>query len=109
MVAVAHTAQTQWALLSSAFRLLKTGGHVLYATCALSFQENDGTVKKLLKKFENAHLVPVKIPQKFFSCVLPVREKWEQTECGFHILPDAHEGAGPLYFSLIQKADPPLT
>lgn len=106
---IKHTAQTQWALLSSAFRLLKTGGHVLYATCALSFQENDGTVKKLLKKFENAHLVPVKIPQKFFSCVLPVREKWEQTECGFHILPDEHEGAGPLYFSLIQKADPPLT
>lgn len=106
---IKHTAQTQWALLSSAFRLLKTGGHVLYATCALSVQENDGTVKKLLGKFENAHLVPVNIPQKFFSCVLPVREKWKQTECGFHILPDAHEGAGPLYFSLIQKADPPLT
>ena len=106
---IKHTAQTQWALLSSAFRLLKTGGHVLYATCALSVQENDGTVKKLLGKFENAHLVSVTIPQKFFSCTLPVREKWEQTECGFHILPDAHEGAGPLYFSLIQKADRPLT
>ena len=106
---IKHTAHTQWALLSSAFRLLKTGGHVLYATCALSVQENDGTVKKLLGKFENAHLVPVNIPQKFFSCVLPACGKREKTECGFHILPDAHEGAGPLYFSLIQKADPPLT
>lgn len=98
---IKHLAHKQWALLSSAFRLLKPNGFILYATCALSEQENDGTVKKLLKKNTGAHLVPLKPDEcrfegsKLCGC--------EKTECGFHVLPDAQNGAGPLYFSLVQK------
>ena len=46
-------AQRQWALLSAAFLLLKQGGFLVYATCALADAENDGVVQKLLKKYGN--------------------------------------------------------
>ena len=39
----------QWALLSSAYRLLEVGGILLYSTCALCPQENDEIIKKLQK------------------------------------------------------------
>jgi len=111
----------QWALLSSAWRILKKGSCLVYATCALNHNENDGVVMRLKKKFPDAHflspeeigevfernlekLLPaVKLPdcgfslQDVFSCA-------ERTELGFHILPDTAFGCGPLYFSCIRKA-----
>ena len=97
---IRHLAQTQWALLSSAFRLLKSGGCLLYATCALSPAENDEVVQKLLKKFQNARGVSIEVPLLFGSYRLPDAEP---SVFGMHILPDTAEGAGPLYFSLINK------
>ena len=47
----------QHALISSAVRMLKTGGYLLYATCALATDENDGTISKLLKKNKEVHPV----------------------------------------------------
>ena len=109
----------QWALASCAFRLLKSGGFLLYCTCALLTGENDAQVARLLEKFptalvvprdevggifcQNAHLSRAKITcteglslDSLFDCA-------EQTRFGFHILPDTAFGAGPIYFSLIQK------
>ena len=104
----------QWALLSSAFRLLRKGGYLLYSTCALCPQENDEMLERLIKKFNKkgesiafkfinpdpkADLQQIKAfatPQ----ITLPVLEK---TKYGFQILPDKANGAGPIYFSLIKK------
>ncbi|MGN0729154.1 RsmB/NOP family class I SAM-dependent RNA methyltransferase [Treponema sp.] len=109
----------QWALLSCAFRLLEKGGYLLYATCALCPQENDMALFKLKKKFQDARLVPadevrdiflanVKAEKAEIAC--PAGHSLEEffslaekTEVGFHLLPDKAMGAGPLYFSLIQK------
>lgn len=98
-------AVSQWALLSSAYRMLKPQGYILYSTCALSSVENDQIVYKLIKKFKDVVIVKElkEINSKacsFFKGTLP---KYEHTEYGFHILPDLAEGAGPLYFCLIQK------
>lgn len=97
----------QWALLSSAFRLLREGGFLVYSTCALNKSENDDVVSRVFKKFDNAELVdfePLEALQEkispFCDAKLPEAEK---TEKGFHVMPDLHEGAGPLYFSLIRK------
>lgn len=99
----------QWALLSSAFRLLAPGGFLLYSTCALSPAENDGVVERLFKKFDNARCVFAELDtlpdvcqkiEPFSDARLPPAEK---TEYGFHVLPDTCAGAGPLYFSLITK------
>ncbi|WP_428768595.1 RsmB/NOP family class I SAM-dependent RNA methyltransferase [Treponema sp. HNW] len=97
---IKHLAHTQWALLSSAFRLLKSGGYLLYATCALSPAENDEVVQKLFKKFQNARGVSMEAPELFGSYRLP---RAEASAFGMHILPDTAEGAGPMYFSLINK------
>lgn len=96
---------SQWALLSSAYRMLKADGYLLYATCALSPEENDNVVFRLNKKFKDALIIKElnQINSKalsFFDGNIP---KYESTEYGFHVLPDYSDGAGPLYFSLIKK------
>lgn len=93
----------QWSLISSAWRMLKNGGFLLYATCALAEAENDGAIEKLLKRFPEAS---VREPRaladisRFSRADLPA---CEMTRLGARILPDAAGGAGPLFFSLIQK------
>ena len=98
-------AMAQWALLSSAYRMLNPDGYLLYATCALSPEENDKVVARLKSKFPDVEFVqdlppvPAKVSQ-FCQAVLP---EPETTEYGFHVLPDTAGGTGPLYFSLIHK------
>lgn len=99
---IKHLALSQWALLSSAFRLLKIEGMLLYATCALSPSENDDVIKKILKKFPNAHLIDIDISSAKTDCPYPL-PNCEKTENGFQVLPDTQDGAGPLFFSLIKK------
>lgn len=93
----------QWALLSSAYRLLRSNGYLLYATCALSPVENDLVVAKLAKKFSDVEYIkdlPDCNSYSFWGKDFPLPES---TEFGFHVLPDICLGAGPLYFSLIHK------
>ena len=104
---------TQWSLLSSAFLSLKEEGFILYSTCALAQEENDGVVKKLLKKYAKSDFEEYKISIEqinFEDCIknLPPCVKIpeliiEKTEFGYQILPDKNRGAGPIYFSLIKK------
>jgi len=93
----------QWALLSSAWRMLVPGGYLLYSTCALAHVENDGVISRLLKKFDDACVEEGEISssvENFCSASLPETEK---TEYGQIVLPDSQKGAGPLYFSLLRK------
>lgn len=100
----------QWALLSSAFRLLTSGGFLLYSTCALAPQENDDMIERLFKKF-NKEKSTFELVQPapdageikdFCNISLPA---WEKTKYGYQILPDAAGGAGPIYFCLIRKTN----
>ena len=109
----------QWALLSSAWRLLKKDGCMVYATCALSPQENDAVIEKLLKKFDDVEVQDFAFVSSVFAENLKdtkasftsesgirleeVFSKAEHTQFGFHILPDAALGAGPLFFCLLHK------
>ncbi len=105
---------TQWALLSSAFLSLKDEGYILYSTCALANEENDGVIKKLLKKYAKSNFSDfnITIEQIDFENSLknlPAFVKIpdliiEKTEYGYQILPDKNMGAGPIYFSLIKKS-----
>ena len=98
----------QWSLLSSAYRLLKAGGIMVYSTCALCPAENDEMIEKLYKKFNKAGdaftlLEPQINPDEisdFCNIQLP---SFEKTKYGFQILPDVQKGAGPIYFTVIQK------
>lgn len=107
----------QWALLSSAYRMLVPGGYLLYSTCALSPAENDEVVSRLFKKFDDVNAVfeqmtelPALLQETadkisgFTGGMLPAQLPGaEKTKYGFHVLPDKQNGAGPLYFALIQK------
>jgi len=83
----------QWSLLSSAFLLLAPGGSLVYATCALSPEENDGPMRRLFDKY-CADAEPDELPDS---------EGAERTEFGIHYLPDRTAGAGPLYVARVRK------
>jgi len=96
----------QWALLSSAFRLLVPDGILLYSTCALCPQENDGIIERLFKKFPDSFTLLEPSPDtsiigRFGSFAFP---DFEKTQYGYMILPDTQNGAGPIYFSIVKKA-----
>lgn len=97
---VKTVANEEWALLSCAFRLLRPEGYLLYSTCALAREENDGMIERLLKKFKGqVEVVDFKPePVEGHEELVP-----EKTDHGFHVLPDTAKGAGPIYFCLIKK------
>jgi 16S rRNA (cytosine1407-C5)-methyltransferase len=86
-------AKRQWALLSSAFLLLRGGGSLVYATCALSPEENDAVVSRLLEKYGDQVLLEG-----------PGFSEGEPTQHGRLILPDRSRGMGPMYVARIRKA-----
>ena len=82
----------QWSLLSAAFLLLKPGGSLVYATCAITPEENDGPVSRLLEKY----LSDVEIDEPDFP-------EGEKTQYGWIIFPDVSEGMGPMYVARFRK------
>ena len=96
---IRNLAARQWALLSGAFLVLKEGGYIVYSTCALSPQENDGVVERLLKKYPGALVCdPLETLQG-----ASINSTSEKTAYGRHVLPDTSALSGPLYYALIQK------
>lgn len=85
-------AKRQWALLSAAFLLLRPGGSLVYATCAVSPDENDGVVSRLREKYGDAA-----IPDA------PDFSEGEETPHGRLILPDQAGGMGPMYVARFRK------
>ncbi|MDR2245616.1 MAG: 16S rRNA methyltransferase [Treponema sp.] len=85
-------AKRQWALLSAAFLLLRPGGSLVYVTCALSPDENDGVVSRLREKYRDA-----------VSPDAPDFPEGEETLYGRLLLPDQADGMGPMYVARFRK------
>jgi len=89
----------QWALLSGAWLVLAPDGYLVYATCALSPEENDGVVRKLVKKYPDVSIIfPEADSHPDLAHHVP-----EKTDFGTMIMPDSSSGSGPLYFALVKK------
>ncbi|EKD27526.1 MAG: hypothetical protein ACD_79C00682G0006 [uncultured bacterium] len=84
-------AQRQYAMLSSAIRILKKEGLLVYSTCSISPFENDDNIFKLKKK--NSQNIEI-IKRNF--------DIGEPTELGWCIMPDKFS-CGPIYFAIIRK------
>ncbi len=95
---IRNLAQRQWALLSAAWLVLAPGGILVYATCALSPEENDGVVSRLMKKYGDEA-----VPAEYRSSGRYPELRPERTEFGVHILPDTSGGAGPMYMAILAK------
>ena len=105
----------QWALLSSAYRLLRPQGILLYSTCALCPEENDGMIERLYKKFNKSgeafELLEAKPDLNQVLTFAPklVLPGFEKNQYGYMIMPDKEKGAGPIYFSIIFKKSSIIT
>ncbi|NJE42825.1 RsmB/NOP family class I SAM-dependent RNA methyltransferase [Thermococcus sp. GR6] len=54
--------QLQKELIESAWKILKPGGRLLYSTCSMLPEENEGVVEWFLKRHEDAELIPLNGP-----------------------------------------------
>ncbi len=100
-------AQAAYAIGCAAVDAVRPAGVVAYSTCALSPLENDGVIERLLDR-SRGHLrsVPPSFPEQVAAESAMLGEvplEWEPTEFGQTVLPDRNNGAGPMYFALLQK------
>jgi 16S rRNA C967 or C1407 C5-methylase (RsmB/RsmF family) len=109
-------AQQAYAMGLSAGRALKTGGRLLYCTCALSDLENDQAVERIIERSQSQagrfgyRLAPLTGKAGSTAFLLSGIQAElvglaETTSFGLRIWPDGSSGLGPLYFSVIQKVD----
>jgi len=87
-----NLAVRQWALLSSAFLMLRPGGCLVYSTCSLEPRENQFVVSRLEEKYAGS-----------FRFDPPDDGPGEAAGPGVLILPDRAQGAGPMFVCRIRK------
>ncbi|KAI1175226.1 S-adenosyl-L-methionine-dependent methyltransferase [Nemania sp. FL0916] len=104
-------AKTQVALLMTALKAVRVGGHVLYATCSLGKDENDGVIEKameLVQKERKKAGITWGFSTRSGDLVDKGLESWaEPTQHGWLVLPDHPSGGkwGPLFFALLEKIE----
>ena len=67
-------------LAAVAFNNLKNNGVLVYSTCTMEPQENEGVVSWLLEKFPNAKLEEIKLDIKRSHCVLEFQDERYSSE-----------------------------
>ncbi|KAI0192057.1 S-adenosyl-L-methionine-dependent methyltransferase [Xylaria flabelliformis] len=104
-------AKTQVALLMTALKAVRVGGRVLYATCSLSNDENDGVIEKgmeLVQKERKKSGIRWDFVVRSDDLAARGLGDWaEQTKYGWLVLPDHPSGGkwGPLFFALLEKVE----
>ncbi|KAI0203585.1 S-adenosyl-L-methionine-dependent methyltransferase [Astrocystis sublimbata] len=104
-------AKTQVALLMTALKAVRVGGHVLYATCSLSNDENYGVVERgmeLVQKERKKLGIKWDFAVRSGDLAAKGLGDWaEATKHGWLVLPDHQSGGkwGPLFFALLEKIE----
>ncbi len=89
-----NLAVRQHAILCAALETVRPGGKILYSTCSINPQENDGIIQRLLKKrMDRVEIIAPTLSGIFSG---------EPTQYGVEFFPDKCE-YGPIYFSVLKK------
>jgi 16S rRNA C967 or C1407 C5-methylase (RsmB/RsmF family) len=94
---VKQLASRQFAMLAAAFDAVKPLGKIVYSTCSISREENDGVIEKLFKKRKG--LFEIEDRDDIFDA----ETEAEKSDFGYYIMPDKNNGAGPIFFSVVVK------
>jgi len=88
----------QFAMLAAALDAARDGAYILYSTCSICPLENELIIDKLFKKRAGLFV------EEDLAAIHPeLAEQSEGLSHGRIVLPDVHDGCGPLYFCLIRK------
>ncbi|KAI1192890.1 S-adenosyl-L-methionine-dependent methyltransferase [Nemania serpens] len=104
-------AKIQVALLVTALKAVRVGGRVLYATCSLSDDENDGVIDKgmeLVQKERKKAGIRWDFAVRSGDLAAMGLGDWaDPTRHGWLVLPDHPSGGkwGPLFFALLEKVE----
>ncbi|MCL2294970.1 MAG: RsmB/NOP family class I SAM-dependent RNA methyltransferase [Spirochaetes bacterium] len=97
---IKQLASRQFAMLAAALDAVKPLGKIVYSTCSISREENDGIIEKLFKKRKGLFEVEsIESRDEIFGSEIEA----EKTEFGYYIMPDRNNGAGPIFFAVIVK------
>ena len=90
---------------SSAIQCTKPGGTIVYSTCTLYPQQNDGVIGIALKKiWENSNLdVAICDLSKTIQPFKPMMKFAENTRYGQLIMPHIAQNFGPMYIAKLKR------
>ncbi len=91
--------RTQRLILRDAVRLLRAGGRLVYGTCSLLYEENEGQIKKFLKRYPQFELID---EQAIFADFGIKLEKEDNQSLGFTLLPHLYDTDG-FYMAVLRR------
>jgi 16S rRNA (cytosine967-C5)-methyltransferase len=86
-------ANTQLEILQATFRMLKSGGRLLYATCSVLPEENEESIHRFMEAEPAARVMPLEPPSGAVS-----------KKFGWQLLPGAKAGTDGFYYACVEKA-----
>jgi 16S rRNA (cytosine967-C5)-methyltransferase len=93
---IAGLSETQLELLQAAFRRLRPGGRLLYCTCSLLPQENEGVVQRFLQGQSTARVAPMPRAADLAPGAL-------ERSVGVQLLPGGDAGTDGFYYACLEK------
>jgi len=101
---ITKLARTQKELIDTAFNILKPGGTMVYSTCSLEPEEDEGVISWLLEKYENAKTLPIKLDIKHGPAIMEFNggEYHPDVKHCLRLWPQDNETEG-FFVTLLQK------